>query len=59
MGFLWSYAMATDALQARLDDLSERQQPDTPSTDEAAELAGLLEFDRIFTLLNARIITAS
>ena len=49
----------TDALQSRLDDLSERQKSDTLLAEEAAELAGLLELDRIFTLLNARIIAAS
>ena len=49
----------TDALQSRLDALSERQKSDTLSTEEAAELAGMLELDRIFTLLNARIIAES
>jgi hypothetical protein len=49
----------TDELQSRLDDLSERQKSDTLSAGEAAELAGMLELDRIFTLLNARIIAAS
>jgi hypothetical protein len=49
----------TDALQARLDDLSERKKSDTLSAEEEAELAGILELDRIFTLLNARIIAES
>ena len=49
----------TDALQARLDDLAERQKSETLAAEEAAELAGLLELDRIFTLLNARIIAES
>lgn len=49
----------TDALQARLDALAERQKSETLSAEEAAELAGLLELDRIFTLLNARIIAES
>ena len=49
----------TDALQSRLDALSERQKSDTLSTEEAVELAGMLELDRIFTLLNARIIAES
>jgi hypothetical protein len=49
----------TDALQSRLDDLSERKKSDTLSAEEAAELAGILELDRIFTLLNARIIAES
>ena len=49
----------TDELQSRLDDLSERQKSDALSAGEAAELAGMLELDRIFTLLNARIIAGS
>jgi hypothetical protein len=49
----------TDELQSRLDELSERQKSDTLSAGEAAELAGMLELDRIFTLLNARIIAGS
>ena len=49
----------TDELQSRLDDLSERKKSDTLSVEEAAELAGILELDRIFTLLNARIIAES
>jgi hypothetical protein len=49
----------TDALQSRLDELSERKKSDTLPAEEAAELAGILELDRIFTLLNARIIAES
>jgi hypothetical protein len=49
----------TDELQSRLNELSERQKSDTLSAGEAAELAGMLELDRIFTLLNARIIAGS
>ena len=49
----------TDALQSRLDDLSERKKSDTLSAEEAVELAGILELDRIFPLLNARIIAES
>jgi hypothetical protein len=49
----------TDELQSRLDDLSERKKSDTLSAEDAAELAGILELDRIFTLLNARIIAES
>jgi hypothetical protein len=49
----------TDELQSRLDDLSERKKSDTLTAEEAAELAGILELDRIFTLLNARIIAES
>jgi hypothetical protein len=48
-----------DVLQARLDELSERNKSDELTDAEAAELAGILELDRIFTLLNARIIAES
>jgi hypothetical protein len=49
----------TDALQARLDSLAERKKSDTLSAEEEAELTGLLELDRVFTLLNAKIIAES
>jgi hypothetical protein len=49
----------TDALQARLDLLAERKKSDILSTEKEAELTGLLELDRIFTLLNAKIIAES
>jgi hypothetical protein len=49
----------TDALQSRLEDLSERKKSDMLSAAEEAELAGILELDRIFTLLNARLIAES
>ncbi|WP_044204315.1 hypothetical protein [Coleofasciculus chthonoplastes] len=49
----------TDALQVRLNELSERQKEVSLNQDEQAELSGLLELDRIFTLLNARIIAES
>ena len=48
----------TDELQSRLNDLSERKKSGTLSAEEA-ELAGILELDRIFTLLNARILAES
>jgi hypothetical protein len=48
-----------DGLQARLDELSEHNKSDELTDAEAAELAGILELDRIFTLLNARIMTIS
>jgi hypothetical protein len=48
----------TDELQSRLNDLSERKKSGMLSAEEA-ELAGILELDRIFTLLNARIIAES
>lgn len=46
----------TDKLQARLDFLSEQQKLGYLNLEEEAELAGILELERIFTLLNARII---
>ncbi|MEA5452382.1 hypothetical protein VB780_27665 [Leptolyngbya sp. CCNP1308] len=49
----------TDSLQIRLDDLAERQKTDELTEIEQAELAGILELDRIFTLLNAKIIAES
>ena len=41
----------TDALQARLDHLTERQKSDSLSAEEEAELTGLLELD-IFSCRN-------
>lgn len=49
----------TDVLQARLDELSERKKDDNLNAEEEAELTGILELDRIFTLLNAKIIAES
>ncbi|HEY9666893.1 MAG TPA: hypothetical protein V6C91_08810 [Coleofasciculaceae cyanobacterium] len=49
----------TDELQFRLDELSEKKKAGLITLEEEAELAGILELDRIFTLLNARIIAES
>jgi hypothetical protein len=49
----------TDELQLRLDELSEKKKSGLVTLEEEAELAGILELDRIFTLLNARIIAES
>ena len=49
----------TDELQSRLEELSSRKKEDLITSDEDAELSGILELDRIFTLLNARIIAES
>ncbi len=49
----------TDELQSRLDELSEKNKAGFLTQEEEAELAGILELDRIFTLLNARIIAES
>jgi hypothetical protein len=49
----------TNELQARLETLIDRQKADSLSQIETAELAGISELDRIFTLINARIIAES
>ena len=49
----------TDELQSRLDELSEKNKAGFLTQEEEAELAVILELDRIFTLLNARIIAES
>ncbi|MGL4881802.1 MAG: hypothetical protein ACRC80_05880 [Waterburya sp.] len=49
----------TDELQFRLEELSAKKKADSITTEEDAELSGILELDRIFTLLNARIIAES
>lgn len=49
----------TDELQLRLDELTERKKSGLLNSEEEAELARLLELDRIFTLINARIIAES
>ncbi len=49
----------TPELQSRLDQLTEKKKADMLSSIEEAELTGILELDRIFTLLNAKIIAQS
>ncbi len=49
----------TDQLQLRLEILIERKKVNLLTSEETVELAGLTELDRIFTLLNARIIAES
>lgn len=49
----------TDELQNRLEILLDRQKADLLTPEETAELAGITELDRIFTLMNARIIADS
>ncbi|MBP1467673.1 hypothetical protein EYB53_018305 [Candidatus Chloroploca sp. M-50] len=46
-------------LQTRLETLIERQKANLLTPEEATELAGLTELERIFTLINARIIAES
>lgn len=49
----------SDELQSRLDELSEKKKAELLTSEEEAELAGILELDRIITLLNAKIIAES
>ncbi|MEH2324263.1 MAG: hypothetical protein V7K32_11935 [Nostoc sp.] len=49
----------TDELQSRLEELSLKRKSGFIISEEEAELTGILELDRIFTLLNARIIAES
>ncbi|PSF33873.1 hypothetical protein C7H19_19310 [Aphanothece hegewaldii CCALA 016] len=49
----------TEELQARLDTLSEQEKQGQLNSEEEAELAGILELNQIFTLLNAKIIAQS
>jgi hypothetical protein len=48
-----------DDLQARLEVLIDRQKANILTLEETTELAGITELDRIFTLMNARIIAES
>lgn len=54
--FLFKFS---ETLQERLEDLNEKRRESTLSKDEEVELTGILELDRIFTLLNAKIIAES
>ncbi|MGG6296436.1 hypothetical protein ACQ4M4_18750 [Leptolyngbya sp. AN02str] len=54
--FLFKFS---DDLQERLEGLNEKKRESNLSPGEAVELAGILELDRIFTLLNAKIIAES
>jgi hypothetical protein len=49
----------TDDLQVRLETLLEKHKNQTLSEPETGEFAGITELDRIFTLMNARIIAES
>lgn len=49
----------TDELQERLEMLVDRQKNGLITSEEIAELAGITELDRIFTMMNARIIADS
>jgi hypothetical protein len=45
----------TDELQSRLEDLLDRNKQDNLTQDERAELDGISELSRIFTLINAQL----
>jgi hypothetical protein len=49
----------TDDLQMRLETLIDRQKSGLLTPEETTELAGITELDRIFTMMNARIIAES
>jgi hypothetical protein len=46
----------SDELQSKLDELNQQKKLSSLTEGEEAELEGILELDRIFTLLNAKII---
>jgi hypothetical protein len=49
----------TEALQNRFEELIDLHKQDHLTAEQSAELKGLAELDRIFTLLNARTIAES
>ncbi|MCU7241595.1 MULTISPECIES: hypothetical protein [unclassified Microcystis] len=49
----------TEELQCRLEELRELEKNSQLNSQETAELAGILELNEIFTLLNARIVAES
>ena len=54
--FLFKFS---EYLQDRLESLNEKQRESHLTPDETVALTGILELDRIFTLLNAKIIAES
>ena len=54
--FLFKFS---EDLQEQLESLNEKKRESSLTPDEEAELTGILELDRIFTLLNAKIIAES
>ncbi|AFY61794.1 hypothetical protein [Synechococcus sp. PCC 6312] len=54
--FLFKFS---ENLEERLEALNDKRRESTLSKDEEVELTGILELDRIFTLLNAKIIAES
>jgi len=49
----------THELQSRLEYLVDRQKANLITSEEILELRGITELDRIFTMMNARIIAES
>ncbi|MBR8832251.1 MAG: hypothetical protein N5P05_003503 [Chroococcopsis gigantea SAG 12.99] len=49
----------SEELQERLDELLVKNRAAILTSEEVAELAGILELNQIFTLLNAKIIAES
>ena len=49
----------TEELHCRLEELRELEKNYQLNSQETAELAGILELNEIFTLLNARIVAES
>lgn len=47
-----------DDLQSRMEQLLERKKADLLSTEELAELEAIGELDRIFTHINAMLVTS-
>jgi hypothetical protein len=45
----------TDQLQARMESLLSQSKQDTLTDDERAELDGITELSRVFTLINAQL----
>lgn len=45
----------TDGLHSRLEELLEKSKGGLLTEDEAAELTGIQELDRIFTLINSKL----
>lgn len=55
---LFLFKLSED-LQEHLESLNEKQRESHLTPGEEVELTGILELDRIFTLLNAKIIAES
>lgn len=49
----------TECLQEHLSRLNEKQRAAQLTPDETVELAGILELDRVLTLINAKVIASA